>query len=99
MTQAQIFIDKDEWRGTKPLHQFIMHLLMENGVSGATSFEGYSAYGRNHRLKQPTRQYSFDETPMLITFVDDTLKVKRVLTELRKEYRGGFIITHPVESW
>jgi len=99
MTQAQIFIDKDEWRGMKPLHQSIMHFLMENAIAGATPFAGYSAFGRNHRLKQPTRQYSFDETPMLITFIDDTIKVKRVISELRKEYRGGLIVTHPVESW
>lgn len=99
MTQAQIYIDKDEWKGTKPLHQFIMQLLMENGCAGATSFVGHTAFGRHHVLKQPKRQYSFDETPMLITFTDDDRKVKRVLTELRKEYRGGFIITHPVEAW
>lgn len=99
MTQVQIFIDKDEWKGNKPLHEFIMQLLIENGVAGATSFTGYTAFGRHHRLKQPTRQYSFDETPMLITFIDEYKKVKEAITELRKEYRGGLIITHSVEQW
>ena len=99
MTKAEIYIDKDEWKGTKPLHQFIMQLLMEHGLAGATSFIGHSAFGRHQRLKQPTLQYSFDETPMLITFADDDRKVKAVLTEIRKHYRGGFIVTHPVEQW
>lgn len=99
MIQAQIYIDKDELKGTKPLHQFIMQLLIDNGIAGATSFVGHSGFGRHHRLKQPAQQFSFDETPMLITFIDEDKKVKEALTELRKLYRGGFIVTHIVEQW
>lgn len=99
MIQAQIYIDKDELKGTKPLHQFIMQLLIDNGIAGATSFVGHSGFGRHHRLKQSAQQFSFDETPMLIAFIDEDKKVKEALTELRKQYRGGFIITHIVEQW
>lgn len=99
MLQAQIYIDKDDLLGMKPLHKFIMQLLMENGITGATAFEGFSGYGKHQRLKQPGLQFSFDETPMLITFIDDSEKVKWALTQLRKEYRGGFIVTMPVAEW
>ena len=99
MIQAQIYIDKDELKGAKPLHQFIMQLLIDNGIAGATSFVGHSGFGRHHRLKQPAQQFSFDETPMLITFIDEDKKVKEALTELRKQYRGGFIVTHIVGQW
>lgn len=99
MIQAHIFIDKDEIKGLEPLHKFIMRLLMDQGIAGATSFKGETGFGRHHRLKQPTRQFSFDETPMLITFIDEKEKVKRALTELRKQYRSGFIVTHAVEQW
>lgn len=99
MIQAQIFIDKDEWKGMKPLHQFLMELLMENEIVGATSFEGYTGYGKHQRLKRPTREYSFDETPMMIVFTDEAEKVKKALTEIRKHYKGGYIVTHSVEQW
>ncbi|QAA82632.1 DUF190 domain-containing protein [Aequorivita sp. H23M31] len=99
MLQAQIYIDKDDLQGVKPLHKFIMQLLMENGIMGATSFVGFSGYGRHQILKQPGLQFSFDETPLLITFIDEQTKVKNALTELRKVYRGGLIITHAVEEW
>ncbi len=99
MIQAQIFIDKDEMKGNMYLHEYIMQLLFENGIAGATAFVGYSGFGRHHRLKQPTQQFSFDETPMLITFIDEEKKVKEALTILRKHYRGGFIVTHQVEQW
>lgn len=99
MLQAQIYIDKDELKGMQPLHQFIMQLLIDNGIAGATAFVGHSGFGGHHRLKQPTQQFSFDETPMLITFIDEHKKVKEALTELRKHYRGGFIVIHELEKW
>ena len=99
MLQVQIYIDKDDLKGLKPLHGFIMQLLMDNGIAGATSFVGHTGFGKHQRLKQPGRQFSFDETPMLITFIDDENKVKNALTELRKQYRGGFIVTHQVREW
>jgi uncharacterized protein len=99
MTQAQIFIDKDKLKGSLPLHLFIMQFLLEQGVAGATSFIGHSGFGRHQRLKQPNQPFSFDEPPMLITFVDEDDKVKIALTELRKIYKGGYILTHAVEQW
>lgn len=99
MLQTQIYIDKDELIGGDPLHKFIMQMLIKNGIAGATSFTGFSGFGKHQVLKQPGRQFSFDETPMLITFIDDEKKVVTVLNELRKQYRGGFIVTHPVKKW
>src|SRR5690554_1360936 len=99
MLQAQIYIDKDKQFGKKALHQFIMQLLIENGIAGATSFAGYSGFGKHQRLKQPGLQFSFDETPLVITFIDEKDKVTSAIKELRKQYRGGFITTHAVEQW
>lgn len=76
-----------------------MQLLIHNGIAGATSFVAHSGFGRHHRLKQPAQHFSFDETPMLIAFIDEDKKVKEALTELRKQYRGGFIVTHVVDQW
>jgi hypothetical protein len=99
MLQVQIYIDKDELKGSMALDQFIMHLLIENGISGATSFIGYSGFGKHLRLKQPNQHFSFDDLPMLITFIDEAKKVKDVLTEIRKHYRGGLIVSHEVTVW
>lgn len=99
MIQAQIYIDKDELGDTTSLITFIMQLLIENGISGATSFYGQAGFGRHHRLKELSEQFSIDETPLLITFIDEEKKVKNALTELRKQFRGGFITTHFVEQW
>ncbi len=99
MLQAQIFIDEDELFGTKSLHEFIVQFLIAQKIKGLTVFKGISGFGSNNHFHRPNDLFSFDETPILITFIDDTEKVKAVLTALRVEVKSGFIITNEVEQW
>ena len=97
MLQAQIFIDKSDFHHTRPVYEFIMHFLLVHHISGATALTGIMGFGHHHQMKRPNELFSFDEPPMLITFIDKASKVKEVLTLLRQEYTGGLIITHPVD--
>jgi len=99
MLQAQMFIDKDELKDTQSLYEFILQFLIKQKIKGATVFQGKLGYGENQRLNRPDVLFSFDETPMMITFIDEKEKVKSVLTALRKEVKSGFIITNQVETW
>jgi uncharacterized protein len=99
MIQAQIFIDADDLKGTQLVYEFILQFLIVKNIKGATVFRGRLGYGENQRLNRPNDLFSFDETPMMVTFIDDDEKVRTVLTELRNQYKGGFIVTHQVEKW
>lgn len=99
MLQAQIYIDADELIESQPLYEFILQFLIKQNLRGATILDGKMGFGKNHKLKRPYALFSFDDTPLVITFTDDDDKVKRALQELRKYYVGGFIITHAVEQW
>ena len=99
MKQAQIFIDKDDLHGTQPVHEFIMQFLLLNHVDGATAFKGIMGFGNNQKMQRPNELFSFDEIPMMITFIDEDAKVDEVLKKLREEYSGGFIIVHPVHPF
>lgn len=99
MIQAHIYIDKDELKGTLPLYEYILRVLIEQNVLGATVFHGKLGYGEHQRLKRPNDLFSFDETPLLIIFIDEDDKVKRALKALREVYKGGFIVTNQVEKW
>lgn len=99
MLQAQIFIDKDTFKGNGPLYEFILDFLLRNNILGATMFRGQMGFGSNQKLKNPDRMFSFDEPPAMIVFIDEEEKVLRVLTGLRKEVKGGFIVTSKVEHF
>lgn len=99
MLQAQIFIDADELKGTQPLQEFILQFLIKQNIKGATVFRGRFGFGANQHMKRPNDLFSFDETPLMITFADESEKVRIALTELRKVWKGGFILTHQVEAW
>ena len=99
MMQAQIYIDKDELKGSQSLNEFIIEFLIHHKVRGATAFRGQFGFGSNQYLKRPDALFSFDEPPMMITFIDEDEKVKSVLTALRKEMKHGLILSIPVEIW
>ncbi|MFN8356227.1 MAG: DUF190 domain-containing protein [Spirosomataceae bacterium] len=99
MLQAQIYFDKDELLNLRPLHEFILEFLIKQHIQGATLFKGMAGFGPNHRLKLPNALFSFDDVPMVITFIDERAKVEQTLTELRKEVKTGLIVTAEVKAW
>lgn len=100
MLQAQIYIDKDELHvNMQPLHEFIFSFLIRHKVRGATAFRGQIGFGPNQHMKRPDELFSFDEPPMMITFIDEDEKVKTVLGQLRKLVKHGIFIAHSVEAW
>ena len=99
MMQAQLFFDKDDRKRDQYLHKFIMDFLIKSGIAGATLFEGTAGFGKNDHIQRPNQLFSFDETPVVITFIDEDEKVKMALTELRKLTTIGLFIAHPVTVW
>jgi PII-like signaling protein len=99
MLKAQIYIDQDELAAGEPLYEFILKFLIGQKVKGATMFRGRLGYGEGQHLNRPNDLFSFDETPVMITFIDTEAKVRDTLTELRKTVKSGFIITQQVEIW
>jgi hypothetical protein len=99
MLQAQIFIDKDELRESGKLYEFILDFLLQHNVAGATVYQGISGFGPNQHIKNPHSLFSFDETPLVITFIDENEKVRNVLRELRLLVKSGLFIVHSVETY
>ena len=98
MLQAQIYVGTDQLKGEQPLHEYIFQFLVREKVQGATVLRGRAGFDGKH-LNRPNDLFSFDETPMIITFIDEEKKVKSTLTKLRKWVTSGFIVTNHVEKW
>ena len=99
MLQAQIYFDKEDLHHNEPLTDFLMRFLMDRQVAGATCFTASAGFGSNQYIKQPNLLFSFDEPPMLITFVDEDDKVINLVKALRQEFKGGLIVTTSVQIW
>src|SRR5258706_1137550 len=99
MKQASIFFDKDKYSNDKPMQDYLMEFLVDQGVIGATVFRGEAGFGENHQIKRPGRLFSFDEPPMVITFVDEDERVNKTLTALRAKIKSGFIVVSQVGIW
>ncbi|MBX7124675.1 MAG: DUF190 domain-containing protein [Cyclobacteriaceae bacterium] len=99
MLQAQIYFDKDKYKDDKPMTDYIMEFLLDQRIAGATAFRGDVGFGEHQHIKRPGQLFSFDEPPMVIVFIDEDEKVRKVLTNLRKKVKTGFIIVSPVEVW
>ena len=97
MLQAQIFIDKDEMYKDTQFYTFIMEFLIRNDINGATAINGFMGFGANQKMKTPNRLFSFDEQPMVIIFIDEEEKVRRVVKELSKLVTNGIVVTQKVE--
>lgn len=99
MLQAQIFINKNEFLGGQPLYEFIMQFLIKHQVKSATAFNGSLGYLRGSHLSRPNDLFSFDEVPLLITFIDEDEKIREVLKSLRAITKSGYVIIHKVDEW
>ena len=99
MLQAQLFFDKDELIGTQSQEEFIMKFLIKHKMIGATVIRGAGGFGPNQALKRPDALFSFDEIPMIILFIDEEEKVKKVLTRLKPQVVNCFITVTRVEKW
>jgi hypothetical protein len=99
MLQAQIIVEKNEMYGNKYLYKHIVEFLVRKDISGATVIRANMGFGRDNLIREPDRLFSFDEPPMIITFVDEDAKVKEVLTEIKKMTTRGLIFTHSVDVW
>lgn len=99
MLQAQLFFDKDELIGAQSQEEFIMKFLIKHKMVGATVIRGHSGFGPNQALKRPDALFSFDEIPMMILFIDEEEKVKKVLIKLKPHLINCLITTMHVEKW
>lgn len=97
MLQAQIFLDADDQKREQLLQDFILQFLLKHKIKGATVFRGQFGFGEKRQMMRPDELFSFDEIPLMITFIDEDEIVTNTLTELRKEWKKGLIVTHEVK--
>jgi len=88
------FCESDQYNG-KPLYEAIVDLCRELKIAGATVFRGLEGYGetaeihRHHLIRK--------DQPIVVTIVDTTENLARLIPEVEQMMDTGMIATSDVE--
>jgi PII-like signaling protein len=94
---VRVFIgEEDKTDDGKPLFKAIVEWCFENGVAGATVFQGVMGFGKHRKLRKagilPTKKL-----PVVIEIVDTPQKVENeVIPYLKSAVREGLITVEKV---
>ncbi len=87
-----IFVnERDMWNDT-PLYQAIVHRARQLHLAGATAQAGILGFGHHMRLHHKGLFGVVDDRPVTIVAVDDEVKIRAALPELRQMVREGLIL-------
>jgi PII-like signaling protein len=89
--KVTIFINEDAKHHHTPLHDAIMALLINKGISGATATKAFSGFGSHEVLHTPNIEVLAERLPIRIEFVDSPEKVDGVLPSLYDMVSDGLI--------
>jgi PII-like signaling protein len=88
--------EADRWEG-RPLHEAILHLLMDRGMAGATVLRGIEGFGRHAHLHTSNLLRLSEDLPIVIDVIDRADRIRAVLPELDAMVGDGLITVAAVE--
>lgn len=95
--QVWIFLgESDQWHG-RPLSLALLEMLKRNGIAGGTVLRGIAGYGAHSFIHTASLVELSSDLPIVVTFVDRSDRVARVMPEIMSMVREGLITTMPVE--
>src|SRR5438874_12662388 len=87
--------ESDQWRH-KPLHLEILNYLRSENVAGATVFHAVAGFTGRQRVKTASLVDAGGKLPLVVTFVDTSEHVDRVLPKLREMAAHRLIVREEV---
>lgn len=97
--RVTVFVgESDQWHG-RPLYLAIVEHLKAAGCSGATVTRGVAGYGAHSQIHTATILRLSEDLPVVITAIDATERVERVLPEISSMLAGGLVLVDDVEVY
>ncbi len=87
--------ESDQWQH-RPLHLAILEYLRSENVAGATVFHAVAGFTGRQRVKTATLVDAGGKLPVVLTFVDTTEHVDRVLPKLKEMAAHRLIVRENV---
>ncbi|HTK96063.1 MAG TPA: DUF190 domain-containing protein [Terriglobales bacterium] len=94
--QVTLYLNEsDRWQ-RRALHLAILEYLRSENVAGATVFHGVAGFTGRQRVKTASLVDAGGKLPVILTFVDTTEHVERVLPKLREMAAHRLIVREDV---
>lgn len=78
--------------GRKRTSEYLLRLLLREGILGAAVYRAVMGFGEKHHIHMPRRFGTSDEAPLLLLFIDEEERVRRVLPLVREAIGRGLIV-------
>ncbi len=88
--------ESDKW-GRKPLYMAILELLRKEDCAGATVTRAVAGFGAHSRIHTASLVDLSSDLPLVIEWVDNPARVKRVMPRLREMVSEGLMTVQEVE--
>jgi uncharacterized protein len=87
-----IFVDETDTWQQMPLSEAIVRRLRQLDVAGATVQIGIMGFGSHMKVHHKRLFGISDDRPVVISVVDEELKLRQVLPEIRGMVREGLVV-------
>ena len=81
----------------KPLYQYLVHWLQEQGILGVTVFRGIEGYGADKVLHSARLLELSSDLPIILEIVDTEQKIDSIVSEVSKMVPKGLVYTVDIE--
>lgn len=92
MLEVKVFLDEGDTFNGKRTSEYLLRLLLREGILGASVYRAVMGFGEKHHIHMPRRFGTSDEAPLLLLFIDEEERVRRVLPLVREAIGRGLIV-------
>ena len=92
-----IYVNEADRLGEVPLYEVLVRRLLHLEIAGATVTRGVMGYGRHGKVHRQRLFGVSDDRPMMITAIDEPVRLRAVLSELKAMVPEGLMIVEEVE--
>ncbi|TCK03403.1 DUF190 domain-containing protein [Phorcysia thermohydrogeniphila] len=93
----RIFISLEDKFEGKPLWEYILQLVKENGLAGATVFKAVAGIGSHSELKTFSVWRLSQNLPVVVEIIDREEKIKEFLKVIDSIIEEGLVVLEDVE--
>ena len=87
-----VYVDETDMWETGSLYEAIVRRLRQLGMAGATVHHGIMGFGAHMKVHHKRLFGISDDKPVVITVVDNELKIREILPEIKSMVKEGLIV-------